>query len=78
MSITEQLRKKYPDDIIEVIRQRLGLDSDDSSRDEYILSLSRNTIFHHVVNWNGLMGNYADIIKYWVLDVYGVDLDEIE
>ncbi|MFQ3543559.1 hypothetical protein Q7A53_05690 [Halobacillus rhizosphaerae] len=78
MDVTEKLRKKYPnDEVIENVRKRLGLSEDDASMDDHILKMSRNEVFAHVVNWNGLI-NYDSTIKYWVLDIYGVDLDEVE
>lgn len=78
MSTTEQLEQKYSSDVIESVRQQLGLEDDDASKDARILNMSKNEIFKHVVNWDGLMGNYDVTIKNWILDVYGVDLDDVE
>lgn len=70
-------RNKYPTEIFEFVRQRLGLEYDDTSLDEEIIKMSKNEVFKHVVNWNGLI-QYDAVIKDWITDIYEIDLDEIE
>lgn len=65
---------KYPEDIMECVRQRLGLDKYDDSRDSDINNMSANEVFEHVCNWNGLLG-HATFIKSWIHDIYKIDLD---
>lgn len=62
----------YPEDIMMCVRQILGLDKYDDSRDAEINKMSANEVFEHVCNWNGLLG-YADTIKSWVESIYKVE-----
>ena len=68
---------KYPEHIMEILRQRLGLDEDDTSRDDEINIYTPSEAFEEVCNWEGLLG-YADTIKEWIEDIYGIDLDDID
>lgn len=67
---------KYSESIMECVRQRLGLEKYDDSRDEEINRLSPDEILEHVCNWNGLIG-YASIIKSWIGDIYKLKLVEV-
>lgn len=78
MDNTKTTRNMYTTEIVETVRQRLGLMYDDESMDQDILNMSKGEVFKHVVNWNGLLGSYDDTIKNWILDIYNVDLDEEE
>lgn len=66
---------KYLEKIMECIRQRLGLEKEDTSRDKEINELSSQEVFEHICNWNGLIG-YAYTIKSWIRDIYKIDIDE--
>ena len=77
MNHTEKLLEKYPLHIIEYVRQNIGLEKDDASCDEEILSAPEREIFRRVVIWNGLLGGYDITIKDWVESIYGVDLDNL-
>lgn len=48
------------------------------SMDRELNELSPNEVFEIVVCWNGLLGGYAETIKDWVNEIYGVDLDKIQ
>lgn len=63
---------KYPEDIMMCVRQRLGLDEYDDSRDAEINKMSANEVFEHVCKWNGLLG-YAETIKAWIEGIYKVE-----
>ena len=65
---------KYPEDIMQYVRQRLGADQYDDSKDAEINGMSANEVFNHVCEWNGLIG-YADTIKRWVEDIYKINLE---
>ena len=67
---------KYPEYIMEMLRQRLGLEEDDTSRDAEINSYSSNKAFEEVLVWEGFIG-YARHIKMWIADIYGIDLDVV-
>ena len=65
---------KYPENIMGYLRQRKGLEPDDTTRDNEINTLTPNEAFEEVLEWDGLIG-YAYIIKRWIEDIYGIDLD---
>lgn len=68
---------KYPESIMECVRQRWGLEKYDDSKDDEINQLSPDEVLEHVCNWNGLLG-YATTIKSWIGDIYKIDLDNVE
>ncbi len=63
----------YPDYIMQRVRQHLGLEEYDTSRDEEINNMSHNEVFKHVLEWEGIIG-YDYAIHGWIKDIYGVDL----
>lgn len=64
---------KYPDYIMKKIRQRMGLEEDDTSIDDSINKMSKDSVFDKVLGWEGFIG-YTDTIKGWVEDIYNVEL----
>lgn len=74
----ENNNNKYSDEIMGYLRQRYRLDKYDFSEDKRLNNLPSDEVFEHVVEWNGLLGGYAETIKNWVKEIYGVDLNEIE
>jgi len=68
------LCKGYPQRIMQVVRQRLGLDEYDKSLDEEIMQLSKNEVFEHWCEWEGLI-NYASKLRNVVKDVYDITLE---
>ena len=67
---------KYPEHIMKVLRQRLGLDEDDTLRDDEINIYSPSEAFEEVLNWEGILG-YANTIKWWIESIYGIDIDAL-
>lgn len=65
---------KYDDTTYEEVRQRLGLDESDASRDDDIDMMPRKDVFNHVCSWNGLM-EYGYTLRKWVNDIFDVDVD---
>lgn len=65
---------KYPEHIMKDLRERLGLEPDDTSKDAVINTYSPNEAFAEILNWNGLLG-YDETIKNWLRDIYGIDVD---
>lgn len=64
---------KYPDYIMEKVRQHLGLEPYDTSRDEEINNVSRDLVFQHVLEWEGIIG-YDYQIRSWIENIYGVNV----
>lgn len=68
------VKEKYPEYIMSYVRQNMGLDSDDKSKDELINSMDKKDVFNRVLNWNGIIG-YAGQIKGWIEEIYGIELE---
>lgn len=68
--------EKYFSYIMEAVRQNLGLEADDISMDDEIAEMSKDEILSRVCNWNGLL-NYGCTVREWVVDIWGIDLDDI-
>lgn len=69
-------KNKYPEHIMKVLRQRLGLEADDTSRDNEINTYSPNEALEEVLTWEGICG-YGSIIIWWIESIYGIDLDTL-
>lgn len=66
---------RYPEYIMKKLRQQLGLESDDTSRDTEINIYSGNEAFEGILEWEGICG-YTELLKMWIKDIYDVDLNE--
>lgn len=64
---------KYSKEIMVAVRQNLGLEEDDESKDAEIMEMDKDEILDKVATWNGLLG-YGNTIKTWVEDIYNVAL----
>ena len=64
----------YPENILRLVRQNLDIEPTDTSMDEEINAMSRNEVLDRVCEWEGLIG-YGRVIREWIKDIYGVDLD---
>ena len=49
-------QKTYSERIMKNVRQNLGLEEDDTSRDDYIMSLPPEDVFDRYCTWEGLLG----------------------
>lgn len=67
---------KYPEYIMLILRARFNLKENDHSRDDIFNEMQPNYVFSHVVAWYGLLGGYDNVIKVWIKDIYGIDIDE--
>lgn len=66
----------YPENILRLVRQNLDLEPTDTSIDEEINAMSQNEVLDRVCEWEGLIG-YGEVIREWIKDIYGVDLDRM-
>lgn len=66
---------RYPENIMKDLRQREGLEPNDTSMDEELQQMSPNEAFDEVLMWNGLIG-YARTIKSWIEDIYNIEIGE--
>jgi len=69
----ETASNRYPENIMQKLRQRRGLEEYDTSEDQNINTMSPSEAFDDVCNWEGLI-NYSHTIKHWISDIYGTDL----
>lgn len=67
--------KEYSNEIMNCVRQNLGLEKDDTSKDDYINNMSKSEVLNRVATWNGLI-RYGETIKGWVKDIYNVELED--
>lgn len=51
-----EAKERYPEYIIRYLRQRKGLDVDDTSHDEQLHAMSLSDVFAETLEWNGLLG----------------------
>lgn len=66
----------YPEYIMKVLRQRRGLEEDDTRLDEEFNLMTPPEVLEEVLEWDGLIG-YFCTIKKWIDDIYGFDIDEM-
>lgn len=71
----ESDKMKYPERIMRCVRQKLGLEEMDTSKDLEIYQMSRKEILNAVCTWNGLIG-YGYTITGWIEDIWQIDLDD--
>lgn len=67
---------KYIDEVMEAVRQRMGLEEDDESADEEIMQMDRSKVFKEYCLWNGLLGSWHDTLLEVVENIYDVELEE--
>ena len=58
------MNQNYPDNIMEILRQRVGLDEDDTSRDAELQTLTPVEALEECLSWEGIEGYTG-----WILDV---------
>ena len=63
----------YDKAIMEAVRQRIGLEKDDTSKDGYIMTLDKRTVFREFCEWNGLLG-WSDNILLALENIYDIRL----
>ena len=68
---------KYSEEVMEKVRQRLGVDENDTTLDLDIAGMHQSTVFAHCLEWEGVIG-YDQVIRRWIEDIYGVELNEEE
>lgn len=64
----------YPRYIMEKVRQHIGLEPWDTSRDDEINNMTHHSVFGHCLEWEGIIG-YNNTIRDWVSGIYGVTLE---
>ena len=67
---------KYNDDVMKTVRQSLGLEEHDTSRDNDIMQMDKKDVFEHYCLWNGLLGYYYQYLLEAVESIFNVKLAE--
>lgn len=68
---------RYPNFIMEYVRQNLGVEEDDTSRDDEINNMLKKEVLARVLEWNGICGYTDDIIQ-WINDIYNINLEDYD
>ena len=67
------MQKQYSDFIMRAVRQNIGLDEDDTSRDEEIMEMDGEEIVDRYLTWNGIIGytyNIIDVVSQAIYEAY--------
>lgn len=67
----------YPENILKYLRKRASLDENDTSLDEHFNKMRKDAVFEEVLRWRGIFG-WGGLIRGWIQDIYGVDLNKKE
>ena len=68
------MNHNYPENILEVLRERNELEEDDTSMDEYFQTISPDEVFDEILEWEGIIGYTHEILS-WIQDIYKVRLN---
>ncbi len=71
---TQPVVPKYLHHVMGRVRQHIGLDEFDTSKDAEINEMSHDAVLDHVLEWEGIIG-YGGAIRGWVKTIYGVSLE---
>ena len=67
--------KNYNNDIMEAVRQRKGLEKDDTSKDDEIMKMDKEEVFREYCQWHGLSGLWYLNILEVIENIYNVSLE---
>ena len=68
---------RIPSYIMENLRARRGLEYDDATEDDDILTMSGSEFLDELLSWEGLLGYTNSIMEYIEL-AFGVDLNNVD
>lgn len=71
----ESTEMPYPDYILRDVRQNMGVEPDDESRDDEIRTMSPTEIFDKWLEWQGIIG-YSHRILNAIEEIFDIDLGE--
>lgn len=73
-SLFENKAEQLPINILKTLRASLGLEEDDTSKDNIINNMSKYELLERVCNYEGLI-NYAGVILEWINSIYNINLN---
>lgn len=68
------MNHNYPEYILKVLREREGMEEDDTSMDETFQEYNPEEVMRHMLEWEGICG-YTSTILGWIADIYGIYLE---
>lgn len=68
---------KFPEYMMAKLRQRKGLTAYDTSQDDIINQYSNYRVLSELLEWEGIIG-YTHVISCWILDLFGIDIENGE
>ena len=68
---------RIPSYIMENLRARRGLEYDDATEDDDILTMSGSEFLDELLSWEGLLG-YTNAIMEYIELAFGVDLNNVD
>ena len=68
---------RIPSYIMENLRARRGLEYDDATEDDDILTMSGSEFLDELLSWEGLLG-YTNTIMEYIELAFGVDLNNVD
>lgn len=68
---------EYPEYIVDKLANTLNERVDIEKRKLFVRSSSPNEVFDWLCDWEGLV-HYGSIIRRWIKDIYGIDLDDVK
>lgn len=67
---------KFSEEFMEIARQSLYLEDDDTSRDNEINAMTKLEMLDTLFNWEGII-NYTGTVVSWIYDLFGIDLTDM-
>lgn len=68
--------KIYNEDVMKAVRQSLGYEENDTTRDEVIMEMPKEEVFERYCQWNGLLGGWYQWLIDAVESIYEVKLTQ--
>lgn len=62
---------KYPESIMQAVRQNMGLEATDTSKDEIINKLPSDAVWHRFCTWHGFLGTWPENLHYAHVAIFG-------
>ena len=75
VKVTTDIEYRFPMWLIKIVRQTMGLDADDYTRDGEIICMSHRELFDAWLTWNGIIG-YTKKILDTIEEIYKITLEE--
>jgi hypothetical protein len=65
--------QKYAVDVTLAVRQNLGLEDYDGSKDSLIEQMIPDEVWKRFCEWNGFLGSWPEVLKSALFDIYKME-----